>query len=370
MKKMITAIWLTVISFVTFSAYSEIPADNATSPMLYVRGNKIHDEKGLETRLWGVNVCSLEWSNRGENVSNSVYEAFANWNCNIVRLPLSQDRWFGKAPGQSGNSENYRQIVDDVVRLASDFSKYVILDLHWSNTGILGRNIGQHHMPDDYSLEFWIGIAQCYANNPAVLFNLYNEPHNVSWEIWRNGGRVTEILDRGKTTERSVSYTTPGHQKIVDAIRKNGANNIIIAGGLDWAYDLRGITNYALADTPSGNGIMYDSHIYPWQEWDGNNHQSKVLCIADDYPIIIDEIGINLSDGNNGADKKPAWLSNMLDWIDANGLHWTGWSFHPSATPNMISDWKYTPTPHHGAVLKARLLSYPDTNAHLKLPKK
>jgi hypothetical protein len=37
----------------------------------------------------------------------------------------------------------------------------------------------------------------------------------------------------------------------------------------------------------------------------------------------------------------------------------------------MISGWDYTPTKHHGAVLKERLLSYPDTNAHLgKLPPK
>ena len=30
-----------------------------------------------------------------------------------------------------------------------------------------------------------------------------------------------------------------------------------------------------------GNGIVYDSHIYPFKEWDSKNHNTKVLCIID-----------------------------------------------------------------------------------------
>jgi len=300
----------------------------------------------------------------------SAREVFKNWNCNFIRLSLSQDRWFGKVsdwstPNPPDGGAQYRKIVDDAVNFALSEGKYVDIDLHWSNAGEWGKNIGQHCMPDDNSLEFWLDAAKRYSNNPAVLFGLYNEPHDVSWEIWRNGGTVNEIENKGKPEEKKYAYNTPGHQKIVDAIRALGANNIIIAGGIGWAYDLRGIaSSYALAEAPGGNGIMYDSHIYPWSEWDGKNHDTKVLCIADKYPILIGEFGID-PDGQWGAEKFPSWLSEMLDWMDANKLNWTGWCFHTSATPSMISDWKYTPTKHHGAVLKLRLLSYPDTNAHL-----
>jgi len=359
---------------------SEIPSPavanlSAPSLMLHVNGNKVFNEKGQEIRLIGVNICSLEWNSRGDNVIKSVYEVFANWNCNVVRLPLSQDYWFGKitnwsTPRPPDNGVQYQKTVDDIIQLASEFGKYIILDLHWSNGGIWGQYNGQCQMPDENSLEFWVDVAKKYKNHPAVLFNLYNEPHGITWEVWRNGGDITEIVNKGKSDEKTLTYTTPGHQKILEAIRAEGANNIIVAGGLDWAYDLSGIVNYALEDTPNGNGVIYDSHIYPWKEWDGTNHNFKVLRIHSDYPIIIGEIGID-PDGEWGASSRPNWLKGMLDWMDVFELHWVGWCFHTDATPNMISNWQYTPTKHHGAILKQRLLSYYNTNAHLdKLPKK
>jgi hypothetical protein len=392
MRKIKTVILLAAVSLILFccvksentstsdeprsASFINVSNLEAPSLMLHVRGNKIFNDKGEEVRLVGVNICSLEWNSRGDDVVSSTYEVFANWNCNVVRLPLSQDRWFGKVsdwstPNPPDGGEQYRDIVNSVVELALIFGKYIIIDLHWSNAGAWGQNIGQRFMPDYNSLEFWIDVASKYSNHPAVLFNLYNEPHSVSWEVWRNGGTVTEVVNSGTADEIILVYDTPGHQKLVNEIRALGANNIIIAGGLDWAYDLRGIAEgYALADTPEGNGIVYDSHIYPWKEWDGVNHDTRVLCIKDDFPIIIGEFGID-PDGEWGAARRPFWLNGLLDWMDDNELHWVGWCFHRDATPNMISDWDFTPTVHHGAILKERLLSYSDTNAHLnELPKK
>ncbi len=51
-------------------------------------------------------------------------------------------------------------------------------------------------MPDRNSLEFWKSVASAYKNHPAVIFDLYNEPHDVSWDIWHKGGQVTEKAGR------------------------------------------------------------------------------------------------------------------------------------------------------------------------------
>jgi hypothetical protein len=365
--------FLIVVLFTSCSTDKTVDKGNDENPsytdvlssVLHIEGTKIINEKAEEVRLYGVNICSLEWNNKGDNVLKSVYEAFSNWNCNIVRLPLSQDRWFGKAPDSSSDGTQYRQLVDNIINLVSSFGKYVILDLHWNNADKWGENIGQHYMPDNYSVDFWVDIAKKYKNHPAVLFNLYNEPHDITWSVWKNGGTVTEKVD-GET----LTYTAPGLQKILNEIRAVGANNIIIAGGIDWAYDLTGVKTYALDETSKGNGIIYDSHIYPWKEWNGAHHDEKILCIADEYPIIIGEIGID-PDGEWGAASRPTWLKDMYDWIDNNNLHLAAWCFHTAATPKMLSDWNYTPTPWHGEITKARLLSYPDSNAHLDiLPKK
>ena len=386
MKKTAAVVLLPVILFILIgctgskekNVSKNITVSNLDIPSLalHTEGNKILNSRGQEVRLTGVNICGLEWNSWGDHILESTYEVFANWNCNIVRLPLAQDRWFGKifnssVPDPFDGGEYYRQIVDNVVQLALSFGKYIEIDLHWSNAGEWGENVGQHSMPDENSVEFWIDVAKKYANNPAVLFNLYNEPRDVTWEVWRDGGTVTEVVNRGSNNEKRLTYTTPGHQKLLNEIRALGANNIIIAGGLDWAYDLRGIAgDFALEDTPEGNGIIYETHIYPWKEWNGMHHDLYVLCIKDKYPVMIGEIGID-PEGEWGAAGRPSWLKIMLGWADVHKLNWIGWCFHTSATPSMISDWQFTPTKHFGAFMKEKLLSYPNTNSHLKeLPEK
>jgi endoglucanase len=41
-------------------------------------------------------------------------------------------------------------------------------------------------------------------------------------------------------------------------VRDTGANNVVIIGGLNYAYDLSGIANYAI----DGVNIMYNTHPY------------------------------------------------------------------------------------------------------------
>jgi len=45
----------------------------------------------------------------------------------------------------------------------------------------------------------------------------------------------------------------------------------------------------------------------------------------------------------------------MLGFIQKHKPNWTGWCFHPRATPVMISDWSYTPSPFWGAFAKEAL---------------
>lgn len=49
------------------------------------------------------------------------------------------------------------------------------------------------------------------------------------------------------------------------------------------------------------------------------------------------------------------WAPDILSYIEGNGFHWIAWSFHPGASPCVISDWDYTPTPCWGAFVRAAL---------------
>lgn len=390
------------MDFETLSVENRVFAGGNLSAQLKVEGNKVvNAATGELVRLTGVNVPSLEWSSTGEHIYTSVAEACDNWNANVIRLPLSSARWFGLTKEQKGKgAAPYREIVADVVAAAQERGKYVILDCHWSdagqteelrkpeniNTDLVNNTTAQHKMPDEGVKEFWLDIVKVYGNNPAVLFDLYNEPYSVSWDIWRNGGEVTD-----KAAGKTVTFRAVGHQELVEAIRDAGAKNVIIAGGLDYAYSLTGIagksgsdkTVYALIDqgtggdiSKAGYGIVYDTHIYPWK-YNKDKWETAVGCVLDQYPVIVGESGwekqINethdLSMQKHLKTNSPYWVNELLNWIDEPTndkgektgvpLNWTVWTFHPNAQPTTFSNWYYEPTPFWGKYVKERLLSYP-----------
>jgi hypothetical protein len=322
---------------------------------LKVWGNKLIDQTGSVVRLKGVNICSMEWLIVGENMVRSTLVAYDNWGCNVIRVPLNQDFWFGYGPGQYGKGNDYQNVFDRVVQEAVKRDKYIIVDLHWSDQGIWGHKYGQQPMPDENSITFWKSVCSIYGNHPNILFGLYNEPHDVTWEQWKNGGYIEH---------KASTFLAVGLQQLVEVIRDTGARNICIAGGLDWAYDLTGINNgYALVDkntagTFTGNGIVYDTHVYPFKtQWD-----VYVECIKEQYPILIGECGWFdpqwYRDGIDpawNAEPHDTWCSKLLDWIEENQLNWTAWSFHIDADPNLLADWNYNPTPEWGSYAKARL---------------
>ena len=328
------------------------PTANIGPPPLKVEGNRLTTAGGTAVRLQGVNIASLEWINSGEHVLQSLAVAIDDWGVNIIRLPLAQDRWFGRAKEQNDGGVAYRKLVQEVVQAAAARRCYILLDLHWSDVGVWGLNIGQHWMPDDNSAAFWEAVASAYANHPAVMFDLYNEPHGVSWEIWRNGGLVREKSNRkvggGKTLTERFEYHTPGMQRLLELCRGQGAKNVIVAGGLDWAYDLSGLLEgHALAD-PHGSGVVYATHIYPWKK----NWDRHVTVVLGKYPVLVGEVGCR--PGGKEEDPK-TWAPKVLDYIQLHQLHWTAWDLHPAAGPSLIQDWTYTPTPYWGVLVKNAL---------------
>lgn len=319
---------------------------------LKVAGTRILDSKNQPVRLRGVNAASLEWTSDGQgHILQTVNVAIRDWHVNVIRLPLSQDRWFGKAPEQNDGGKAYRELVRQVVDECATQHCYIILDLHWSDCNEWGRNIGQHSMPDLNSIAFWKDVAPVYANNPAVIFDLYNEPHDVSWDVWLKGGM---ILD--KPNQRNMAaknYQCVGMQEMLDAIRATGAKNVVIAGGLDWAYDFSGILAGRQLSDPKGNGVIYASHCYDNKGESVHDWIAKMETATARLPVIISEFG-----GNSGPSRRvPAdnWLLHVLQAIDDHQWSYTAWDLHPAAGPTLISDWNYTPSPRYGMFVKQAL---------------
>jgi endoglucanase len=186
-----------------------VPANEAPSPPeLRVAGNRLQTPEGQAVWLQGLCVDSLEWSATGERIRQSVAVALEQWHANVIRLPVREDFWFGRGPHQGKDGGlGYRKVVDAVVRAAAARGAYLVLDLH------------RFGAPTEEHLTFWKDAATRYRNHPAVLFELFNEPHGMSWALWRDGGSLTDPKRPDELTGEvtvGMQALLVGHQSSID----------------------------------------------------------------------------------------------------------------------------------------------------------
>ena len=312
-------------------------AQPSTSQEIHTSGNQLVTADGKPVILQGVNIDSLEWSATGDHILWATHVALNDWHATILRLPVMNTFWFGKGKGAqtSNNPDAYRQLIDSVVKLAATHGAYVMIDLH------------RFLAPDDDCALFWTDAAARYKNNPAVIFDLFNEPHDISWDLWKNGGMVP--------VQGKEPFHSPGMQGLIDAVRATGAKNIVVCGGLGYAFDLSGVLNGYALDDKGGNGIMYATHFYNWHKgW-----QDHFLNVAEKYPVIVGEFGADIKKMNFiPADQQEdpyTWAPDALGMVQKYHLNWTAFSFHTRSTPVLLSDWNFTPSPFWGAFVKDAL---------------
>ena len=321
--------------------------DPQLAPMsLHTKGKTVLDASGKRVWLYGVNIASLEWSTTGENIEESVNRAINDWKVNLIRLPLAQNCWFGKMTNQTDGGAAYRALVDKLVATCAAGRVYINLDLHWSDAGQWvneGGKSGQHSMPDKHSVLFWQDLATRYKNQPNVIFDLYNEPRDVSFALWRDGGTVTERPDRKKKSGAAkVVYEAPGLQQLYDTVRATGATNVVAVAGLDWGYDLSGVLRgYRI----KGFNLIYETHPYPEKkDWDVSFGETSWK-----YPVYMGEWGFPVRNTNG-----LAYAGSLMKYAQKHKLHWTAWDLHTNAGPTLIKNWDYEPTVY-GQFVKEQL---------------
>jgi aryl-phospho-beta-D-glucosidase BglC (GH1 family) len=327
----------------------------------------------------GVDRPSLEWDPFGEGpspgggqqegISAADFQEMAAWRANVVRIALNQDYWLSGAylHNNMPGAENYQATVDQAVHDAEAAGLDVILDLHWSDQGNLGVTVAggsskqdspgdsnQQQMADVNSKEFWLEVATKYKDDGRVLFELYNEPNGIAWSVWLNGASASTS---------NTGFQVVGMQELYDTVRNDAhADNVVIAGGLSYAFDLSGVAMYPI----QGYNIMYATHPYSGNdtpgEWPGS---FGYLAAGDIAPVIATEFGdvVNAS-GDASVTCSGAWDTSLIQFSNMYQISWTAWAwFYPGPEdlcgfPALISNWSYAPTAQ-GAAVKSALLTYP-----------
>jgi|GEM_PF-6685028 len=191
---------------------------------LHVAGNRLVDGLGRTVVLHGVDRSGTEYMCvQGQGIFDGPSDdrsvrAIAAWHVNVVRLPLNESCWLGigGVPVAYAGAA-YQRVITAYVALLNAHGMAAILDLAVVNPGRRLLN-GQQPLPDrDNSPAFWRSVATAFKANSVVLFDLYNEPHDVSWHCWRFGG--CHPLARDKADQPVTYYQAAGMQELVTAVR-------------------------------------------------------------------------------------------------------------------------------------------------------
>jgi endoglucanase len=308
-------------------------ADATVTLSVRVQGNSLLDGDGKPIRLLGVDrsgteyACAQGWGIFDGPSDATSIAAMAAWHINAVRVPLNEDCWLGingVNPAYAG--ANYRSAIGAYLAALRNAGLIAILDLHWNAPGSTLATGPQVMADADHSPAFWSSVAAYYRNDPAVVFDLYNEPHDISWACWRDGC-VT-----------SGGWKTAGMQSLVNAVRSTGATQPVLLGGLGWSSDLSSRMTYRPTDP--ANQMAASFHVY---NFSGCNTAgcwtAQVAPVAASVPVVTGEIGEN--------DCSSAFIAGYMNWADAHAVSYLAWSWDTSncsSGPALITSYDGVPT--------------------------
>ena len=292
------------------------------APALSVRvsGNHLVDGSGNVLELHGVDrsgteyACIQGWGIFDGPSDAASVAAIASWHVNAVRVPLNEDCWLGiNGVSSSYGGAAYQQAIVNYVNLLNQDGMYAILDLHWSAPGTTAAT-GQEPVPDqDHSPAFWASVANTFKANPAVLFDLFNEPYpdsntdnTAAWTCWEDGGSCA-----------GVSFTAAGMQELVNTVRATGATNVIMLGGIQYAGTLDHWATYRPTD-PDGQ-LAASFHNYNFGGCVTTSCWSSSLAAIGNVPLITGELGEN--------DGAASFIDSYMNWADANGVSYLAWTW-------------------------------------------
>lgn len=291
-------------------------------------GNRLVLPDGSAFFIRGCSIADpafLDWEGR---FSEELFDEIRSWGFNTVRIPVHPLFW-------KRYPDYCERYLDEVVDWCWERGLYVIIDWHTIGNPITGK-IEWHRWFEEepwcgnayeataeLAEDFWSKVAMRYRDKPNVIYEIYNEPAWISWNKWR-----------------------PVAESLIDVIREEDPDALVLVAGVDWCYDL----SKASADPVKRPNIAYAVHVYPdrpmlfwWFSWG---------YLADEYPVVVTEWGY--WEKPNPSLTKLVYAKPLMSFVEERCAGWVAWVFHPTWTPNMIRDWSYDPT-DFGEFVKQRL---------------
>jgi len=215
--------------------------------------------------------------------------------------------------------------IETVIQACIDLGIYVIIDWH------------NHHAEQqpEVAKAFFKLMAQKYGSYPNVIYEIYNEPLDISW---------SQVLK-------------PYSEAVIAEIRSVDPDNLIVVGTPNWSQDV----DVAALDPIDDVNVAYSLHFYT------GTHREELRTKATNMlnknlPIFVTEYGV--SEANALGDIDYIETNRWLHFTDQNNLSWCTWSVNDKAETTSIikpgssptGNWSETDLTESGKLVKGLIL--------------
>ena len=252
---------------------------------LKVANGQIIDQHDQAPQLRGLSFSWSIWNGQKYYNTNVVDWICFDFKVSLIRVSMGIE----PEGGYLDKPDFQKELVTTVIDRALQNGVYVLIDWH------------DHHAEKhvEASKAFFAEMAQKYAGNPQVIYEIFNEPDYQNWEVVKN-------------------YA----MQVVSVIRNHDRNNLIVIGSPHWDQNVD-----EAADNPitGYQNICYSFHFYA----SDNNHQEQLRKKADyalskGLPLFVTEWGVGESNGDGKFDmeRNRTWLK----WMEDHKLSWVCWN--------------------------------------------
>jgi len=244
-------------------------------------GSRIVDKEGNSVRLSGMSLFWSQWGGRYYN-----YETIKwlrdDWKCTIIRVAMGIENG-----GYLENPELELQKVKIIIDACIELGIYVVVDWH--------DHKAEEHVQQAES--FFSLISSQYSKHPNIIYEIYNEPLQVSWK----------------------NVIKPYSERVIKSIRKNDPENLIIVGTPNWSQDVENV----IGNQIDAKNIAYSFHFY------SSTHKQPIRdkankAIAAKIPLFVSEWGVSEASGAGNIDLTETNL--WTAFLEQNNLSWCNWS--------------------------------------------
>ncbi len=310
--------------------------------------------------LRGINLSGLQYSGPSNALEAAgirvadIDQITTNWNAQVIRLPFNQ-QWALAPDGEDPEQYDcpYLEAIDSVIERAAGNGAYTLLNLHRLDDTVRGiDNKGQPNyvppLPNVASIRLWRQLAWRYRDEPAVLYDLFNEPHTA---LPGDSVPLLGIREDGSTFPLpggavGMAEWQPWARQLIQAVTSVNPEALLFVSGVSWGFDLTGFP------IPEESPVVYSAHVYPW---DGDNASIRAAAFG---RLAQQGIAVFAAEWG-GADADIGWGTDLANYFDELQMGWTAWSWNnypfivksPPTPP-------YTPTAF-GTLVRERLRQAP-----------